>query len=196
MNIFITTQLIAFIGVFLIISAFGCDEDKIEEASEAFKNCAGSSEGTIYRRIAEEKEEDRPTKICTILDSLYSGCKAQQLTLEKCDSSKEFGVPKAADILQARYDTVQYILGLQYKHIDVASCPIFKKPEETMPDRPSFTAPSLNVEVNHKTIQGTENKNKLKLSQDFSHDNSVAYAIAPNSLFCYLIILLSFRAYF
>ena len=56
MNIVRACRQIAFIAVFLILSTLGCEDDEINEASEAFRNCAGSSEDTIYRRVQEEKE--------------------------------------------------------------------------------------------------------------------------------------------
>ena len=84
MNIFIATRWILCISIFLILSTSACENDEINEASEAFRNCAGSSEDTIYRRVAEVKEEDRRAKMCSILETLYSGCKAQKSALEKC----------------------------------------------------------------------------------------------------------------
>ena len=84
MNIVIAIRWILFSGIFLISSTSACENDEINEASEAFRNCAGSSEDTIYRRVAEVKEEDRRAKMCSILETLYSGCKAQKSALEKC----------------------------------------------------------------------------------------------------------------
>ena len=191
MNSFITSRLIVFIGIFIIVSTFACEDDEKIEASEAFKNCASSSQDTIYRRIREEKDEDRPSTFCTILDSLYSGCKLQKLALQKCQ-----GISDTEALIQTWLFGMRYTLDLTYRHqnIDVQSCEIFKKPEATKPELTSSTSSLPNVKVNHKTNQLTEDRNKQKLSQDFSHDNSVAYEIVPNSLLLYLLILLTLRA--
>ena len=87
MNTFNPTRWILFIGIFLILSTSACEDDEINEASEAFRNCLGSSEATMYQRVGEEKEEDRPKKMCSILDRLYTGCKLQKSALEKCKSA-------------------------------------------------------------------------------------------------------------
>ena len=59
MNIATMTHSTLFVGIILILSVFACDDDEINEASEAFRNCMASSQDTIYRLVAEEKDEDR-----------------------------------------------------------------------------------------------------------------------------------------
>lgn len=172
-----------FIATFLIISTFACDDDESNEASEAFKNCAASSQATIYRLIGEEKDEDRPDKMCTILNGLYSGCNAQKLALETCR-----GASHVTNLIQTRLYAMQYTLDLTYSHqnIDVASCEVFNPPEAAKPDPPKMTL-NPKMKANHRSSEGVMNNN--------GHGASDSYVVVPKSLLSYLIVLISLWAY-
>jgi len=184
MNIKSAIQSIVFICTFLILSSFACEDNEITEASEAFRNCAASSEDTIYRRVREEKEEDRPARICSIIDSVYSGCKAQKLALEKCK-----GVQQVANIFEARFESMKYILGLTYPNVEVASCTIFKTPEEVSSEAPSTTS-RPNLKINRNL-----NQNPDKIQHREELEANIAFTSVPNSFLLSVIMLLSLRAY-
>jgi len=186
MNIFIATRWILCISIFLILSTSACEDDEISEASEAFRNCAGSSEATMYERVREEKDEDRPTKICTILDSLYSGCKLQKSTLEKCK-----GVEHVSKLIEIRLYSIHEVLKYtySYQNIDVASCNIFKK-EKVTSKRPLTTTLRPNVKTTRKRNQDNSIKDREQYSKGNSQDNgSAGSKFVPNSLLIYVIIL-------
>ena len=191
MNIVRACRQIAFIAVFLILSTLGCEDDEINEASEAFRNCAGSSEDTIYRRVQEEKEEDRPNTICNIIDKAYSGCNAQKTALERCKGAQD-----VARIIEARLYSIREILRLTYayQNIKVSNCNIFNQPKiEVTSKKP----PTSRTKVNRNVKDGNSRKHMEKVSQqDMSHDNSAAAALmfVPHSLLLYVIIL-SYRFY-
>ena len=186
MNIIRACRHIAFIAVFLILSTLGCEDDEINEASEAFRNCAGSSEDTIYRRIREEKEEDRPNTICSILDTVYSGCKAQKTAFVNCK-----GAQVVAEIIETRLYSIREILRLTYayQNIKVSNCNIFNQPQIEVTTKPAPT--TSRTKVNRNVKDGNSRKHMEKVSQDMSHDNSAAPALmfVPQSLFLYVIIL-------
>jgi len=186
MNIIRACRHIAFIAVFLILSTLGCEDDEINEASEAFRNCAGSSEDTIYRRIREEKEEDRPNTICSILDTVYSGCKAQKTAFVNCK-----GAQVVAEIIETRLYSIREILRLTYayQNIKVSNCNIFNQPQIEVTTKPAPT--TSRTKVNRNVKDGNSRKHMEKVSQDMSHDNSAAEALkfAPPSLLLYVITL-------
>lgn len=186
MNIIRACRQIAFIAVFLILSTLGCEDDEINEASEAFRNCAGSSEDTIYRRIREEKEEDRPNTICSILDTVYSGCKAQKTAFVNCK-----GAQVVAEIIETRLYSIREILRLTYayQNIKVSNCNIFNQPQIEVTTKPAPT--TSRTKVNRNVKDGNSRKHMEKVSQDMSHDNSAAEALkfAPPSLLLYVITL-------
>ena len=186
MNIIRACRQIAFIAVFLILSTLGCEDDEINEASEAFRNCAGSSEDTIYRRIREEKEEDRPNTICSILDTVYSGCKAQKTAFVNCK-----GAQVVAEIIETRLYSIREILRLTYayQNIKVSNCNIFNQPQIEVTTKPAPT--TSRTKVNRNVKDGNSRKHMEKVSQDMSHDNSAAEALkfAPPSLILYVITL-------
>ena len=183
MNSISETKSIVFIGIFLILSSFACEDNEITEASEAFTNCAASSEDTVYRRVREEKEEDRAAKICTIIDSAYSGCKTQKTALEKCK-----GVQKVSNIFEARFESMKYILRLSYPNVDVASCTIFKTPEEVVSEAPSTTI-RPNVKVNRNL-----NQNQIRHNEKLDSGAS-PFASASNLLLVCVVMFLSLRYY-
>ena len=187
MNVIRVCRQIAFIAVFLILSTLGCEDDEINEASEAFRNCVGSSEATIYRKIQEEKEEDRPKTICNILDTVYSGCKDQKAAFEKCKGTQE-----AARIIETRLYSIREILGLtySYQNIKLSNCNIFNQPKTEVTTKKPATTTSR-TKVNRNVKDGNSRKHMEKVSQDMSHDNSAAPALmfVPQSLFLYVIIL-------
>merc|ERR1712141_263481 len=127
--------------------------------------------------------------MCSILDSLYLGCKAQKSALEKCK-----GVKNVAKIIETRLYTMQLTLKLTYRNSDIASCNIFKK-EEVTSKRPLTTTSRTNVKLNHNSNQGNSNNHRERLNQDASHDNSAALMFVPNSLLL-CVILLSYSFYF
>jgi len=186
MNIIRACRQIAFIAVFLILSTLGCEDEEINEASEAFRNCAGSSEDTIYRRIREEKEEDRPNTICSILDTVYSGCKAQKTAFVNCK-----GAQVVAEIIETRLYSIREILRLTYayQNIKVSNCNIFNQPQIEVTTKPAPT--TSRTKVNRNVKDGNSRKHMEKVSQDMSHDNSAAEALkfAPPSLLLYVITL-------
>jgi len=186
MNIIRACRHITFIAVFLILSTLGCEDDEINEASEAFRNCAGSSEDTIYRRIREEKEEDRPNTICSILDTVYSGCKAQKTAFVNCK-----GAQVVAEIIETRLYSIREILRLTYayQNIKVSNCNIFNQPQIEVTTKPAPT--TSRTKVNRNVKDGNSRKHMEKVSQDMSHDNSAAEALkfAPPSLLLYVITL-------
>ena len=193
MNIIRACRHIAFIAVFLILSTLGCEDDEINEASEAFRNCAGSSEDTIYRRIREEKEEDRPNTICSILDTVYSGCKAQKTAFVNCK-----GAQVVAEIIETRLYSIREILRLTYayQNIKVSNCNIFNQPQIEVTTKPAPT--TSRTKVNRNVKDGNSRKHMEKVSQDMSHDNSAAEALkfAPPSLLLYVIALSYFFCLF
>jgi len=193
MNIIRACRHIAFIAVFLILSTLGCEDDEINEASEAFRNCAGSSEDTIYRRIREEKEEDRPNTICSILDTVYSGCKAQKTAFVNCK-----GAQVVAEIIETRLYSIREILRLTYayQNIKVSNCNIFNQPQIEVTTKPAPT--TSRTKVNRNVKDGNSRKHMEKVSQDMSHDNSAAEALkfAPPSLLLYVITLSYFFCLF
>jgi len=193
MNIIRACRQIAFIAVFLILSTLGCEDDEINEASEAFRNCAGSSEDTIYRRIREEKEEDRPNTICSILDTVYSGCKAQKTAFVNCK-----GAQVVAEIIETRLYSIREILRLTYayQNIKVSNCNIFNQPQIEVTTKPAPT--TSRTKVNRNVKDGNSRKHMEKVSQDMSHDNSAAEALkfAPPSLLLYVITLSYFFCLF
>jgi hypothetical protein len=186
MNIVRACQQIALIALCLILSTLGCEDDEINEASEAFRNCAGSSEDTIYRRVQEEKEEDRPNTICNIIDSAYSGCNAQKTALERCKGAQD-----VARIIEARLYSIREILRLTYayQNIKVSNCNIFNQPKIDVTSKKPVP-PSSRTKVNRNVKDENSRKHMEKVSQDMSHDNSAASGlfIAPHSLFLYVII--------
>ena len=193
MNIIRACRQIAFIAVFLILSTLGCEDGEINEASEAFRNCAGSSEDTIYRRIREEKEEDRPNTICSILDTVYSGCKAQKTAFVNCK-----GAQVVAEIIETRLYSIREILRLTYayQNIKVSNCNIFNQPQIEVTTKPAPT--TSRTKVNRNVKDGNSRKHMEKVSQDMSHDNSAAEALkfAPPSLLLYVITLSYFFCLF
>ena len=193
MNIIRACRHITFIAVFLILSTLGCEDDEINEASEAFRNCAGSSEDTIYRRIREEKEEDRPNTICSILDTVYSGCKAQKTAFVNCK-----GAQVVAEIIETRLYSIREILRLTYayQNIKVSNCNIFNQPQIEVTTKPAPT--TSRTKVNRNVKDGNSRKHMEKVSQDMSHDNSAAEALkfAPPSLLLYVITLSYFFCLF
>jgi len=193
MNVIRVCRQIAFIAVFLILSTLGCEDDEINEASEAFRNCAGSSEDTIYRRIREEKEEDRPNTICSILDTVYSGCKAQKTAFVNCK-----GAQVVSEIIETRLYSIREILRLTYayQNIKVSNCNIFNQPQIEVTTKPAPT--TSRTKVNRNVKDGNSRKHMEKVSQDMSHDNSAAEALkfAPPSLLLYVITLSYFFCLF
>lgn len=182
-----------FIGIFLILSTSACEDDEINEASEAFRNCLGSSEATMYKRVGEAKEEDRPTKMCSILDRLYTGCKLQKSALEKCK-----GVEYVSNIVEVRLYSIHEVLKLSYSYqnIDVASCNIFKK-EKATSKRPLTTTLNPNVKTARKRNQDNSINDREQYSKGNSHDNSAAgLMFVSNSLLIYVIILSSYHFWF
>ena len=123
-------ELIAFIAVFLTPSKGvgplnGCEEDYTNEALTSFENCATASEDTVYRRIRDENDEQRPNIICNIVNTLYSDCTAQYLSLEKCVGYENEG--GMAEIVQSRLFSIREILRLTYayQNIDFSKCEMF-----------------------------------------------------------------------
>ena len=76
--------LIAFIAAFLISLTFECEEHKTKEALVAYENCYSASEDTVYRKIREENDKQKPNTLCNILNTLWRDCIPQYLALEKC----------------------------------------------------------------------------------------------------------------
>ena len=193
MNIFNATRWSLFIGIYLILSTYACEDDEINEASEAFRNCLSSSEATMYDRVREEKEEDRPTKICSILDRLYTGCKLQKSALEKCN-----GVEHVSNITEVRLLSVNTVLMLSYSYqnIDVASCNIFRKEKRTS-KRPLTTTLHPNAKTARKRNQDNSIKDGEQYIKGNSHDNSAAGLMyVPNSLLIYVILLSTYHFWF
>ena len=186
MNIATITHSTLFVAIILILSVFACDDDEINEASEAFRNCMASSQDTIYRLVAEEKDEDRAAKICTILDSLYTGCKAQIEALEACKGDEH-----VAKLTETRLYSMQLTLQLTYQNSNVADCKIFKPPKEVKTEPPQTTSSNTHNQINHQSNGGQSRRKHVKDTR-YDHNASTLMHVPNVLMFCVVYVLSSF----